>query len=369
MPADKNQHYVPRFYLRNFAHGARKSIGLKNLRSELVVDRANIKNQCSDDYFYTDDGRNEKTFAEVEGIFDQLIKKILVQLEFPTRSSEDFVNFLAFVSFQRSRTAGAVAEYLNVANQVTREVLRAHFTAKGDQDMLAYVDRVSWNSEGLAMQLVKDALIAAPLIHDLSGVLVESGEKEKFITSDDPIIFTNLFNFGEKGEPDTGLSCRGLIIIFPISPDLAVILFDDSVYKINSAHLKRGASIILTNEDVVRLNMLQYKHASENIYFRDRNEVKATLVQSAARTQGSVRLSARLKTKQATTETGRSIEIWSQQASPKWPDKLSIFSLRKNAKRGLFKNENTKIRNPEFTNFVRSLLNDREKYRKVAEGR
>lgn len=317
MPADKNQHYVPRFYLRYFAQGAKKSIGLKNLRSELVIDRANIKNQCSDDYFYTDDGRNEKPFAEIEGVFDQLIRQIAHNGEIPARNSQDFINLLGFVSFQRSRTAGAVEEYLNVANQVTREVLRAHFTAKGDQDMLEYVDRVSWNSEGLAMQLVKDALIAAPLIYDLSGMLVRAGGREKFITSDDPIIFTNLFSFGDKGQPNSGLSCRGLIITFPISPDLSIILYDDSVYKINAAHPRQRSTVTLPDEDVVKLNLLQYKHASENIYFRDRSEVRATLARSSARSQGSVRLSAKLNTKQALTERGRSLEIWSQQASPK----------------------------------------------------
>jgi Protein of unknown function (DUF4238) len=48
---NKNQHFVPQFYLRNFSTDEEKqSIGLFNFARSTAVGNASIRNQCSRDY-------------------------------------------------------------------------------------------------------------------------------------------------------------------------------------------------------------------------------------------------------------------------------------------------------------------------------
>jgi hypothetical protein len=62
MAGNKNQHFVPKFYLRHFS-ADKKSIHLLNLKSEKPIFGAPLKNQCSRDYFYGEDGRHEKALG------------------------------------------------------------------------------------------------------------------------------------------------------------------------------------------------------------------------------------------------------------------------------------------------------------------
>ncbi len=54
MPHNKDQHYVPQFYLRNFGVG--DSIALFNLKRRVHVDCASIPGQCQRAYLYGKDG-------------------------------------------------------------------------------------------------------------------------------------------------------------------------------------------------------------------------------------------------------------------------------------------------------------------------
>jgi hypothetical protein len=66
-PKKKNNHFVPRSYLRRFCSLSERQIGLYNIRSDREVEGAPIRSQCSRDYFYTKDPSHEDHFAEIEG--------------------------------------------------------------------------------------------------------------------------------------------------------------------------------------------------------------------------------------------------------------------------------------------------------------
>jgi len=57
----KNQHFVPRHYLKRFSFDQGSQIHLFNLNSKKYVPEAPLRSQCSSSYFYGEDGRG-KTF-------------------------------------------------------------------------------------------------------------------------------------------------------------------------------------------------------------------------------------------------------------------------------------------------------------------
>lgn len=53
MPTDKkNQHYIPKFYLRNFSYdGNKNQIGVFNIFNNIYVQQAKLKTQGSKNFF------------------------------------------------------------------------------------------------------------------------------------------------------------------------------------------------------------------------------------------------------------------------------------------------------------------------------
>ncbi|MDA3844285.1 MAG: DUF4238 domain-containing protein, partial [Candidatus Kapabacteria bacterium] len=56
----KNQHYIPKFYLRNFSYQRNnKQIGVYTLKNNLFIQTGKLKKQASKNFFYGSDGEVE----------------------------------------------------------------------------------------------------------------------------------------------------------------------------------------------------------------------------------------------------------------------------------------------------------------------
>ena len=64
-----------------------------------------------------------------------------------------------------------------------------------------------------------------PYIQDLKLLIIEYTTKQELITSDVPVIAINPFHL-----PSIGYACMGLIILFPISSNKLVVLYDAKMY-------------------------------------------------------------------------------------------------------------------------------------------
>ena len=73
MPRHRKQHYVPRFYLKGFSLDG-KSINIWNLQRQLKIQSANLKNQCSKDYFYSKQLDVEEALGKIEGEMAKILK-------------------------------------------------------------------------------------------------------------------------------------------------------------------------------------------------------------------------------------------------------------------------------------------------------
>ena len=104
MADKKKQHFVPKFYLRNFSNSDGKCIHLINFKSQKTILRAALKNQCYVDYFYGKDLAVETGLAGIEGMSAIVIKYMLSTMSVAAPLSNEHIVLVSFVSIQLGRT-------------------------------------------------------------------------------------------------------------------------------------------------------------------------------------------------------------------------------------------------------------------------
>lgn len=255
MPENKNQHFVPRAYLRNFsASDGRKEICLYNIRRDIFVNRAPIKNQCSKDYFYgTDD--LEHALAEIEAKYAQVVSRGL--LLNPPIIVEGLADFLRlFMMIQMVRTEANVLK-----RRAFFQMMDAMVDLPPDHPLMK--DWVEPTSVEHARDSILFADQARESISDLGITFVCNKSQKRFITSDDPVLFTNRLYTQRMKEGNFGIGNAGAIFYLPLSPNMAAVLYDADVYSLP----KRGIVTTLNSSaDVEILNLLVFQNARENLY-------------------------------------------------------------------------------------------------------
>ena len=231
-PKKKNNHFVPRSYLRRFCSGSDRQIALYNLKSGQTVEAAPIKSQCSRDYFYTKNPIFEEGFAKIEGEQERLLSQIIASQSVPARGSVDRGLLSSGVMFQAGRTATTVANVDHMTNQFGKALLRLHFTKEDQTDLLEYLPKIDITITDAVMDAVREHLNMWPLIDDLDCTLFLNDTDEDFLTSDHPVALCNSLPVSHAFDRRTGFSSRGLIIVYPISPRALLFLSDAEVYKV-----------------------------------------------------------------------------------------------------------------------------------------
>lgn len=336
----KRQHYVPRFYLRRFGSTA-KQIDLLNLGSRKVVRNAALAKQCYEDHFYGKDGELEEAFAFMEAHTAALLEEIISRRAVPAPGSEGWRSLIIFLAFQKLRTQAAASTSDDLFAQGVKEVLAEH--PRIDPEVLEAV-RIE-NTGGLADSL-NAAMDSAIEMDDLAPLLISSRE-HAFITSDDPVCSYNTFARQVHWQGTVGAACRGLQIVFPITPDLCLVLFDAGVYGASTKRLVHQA----TMHDVGHLNRLVASQAHENIYFgpwlSKRQAERIAKKVARARTTPRVKFAKADEVTDSAGQTGeRSTLIHMYFPFPRTGFELSMLHLRPTAKAIPERSRGNMLRNP-----------------------
>jgi hypothetical protein len=94
----ENQHFVPKFYLRNFSwEGNKGQVGVFNIKNNLFIPQARLKTQAYKKNYYGKDGYVEDELSKVESTCSILISKILSLGKPPDRLTNDHRSLLFFV--------------------------------------------------------------------------------------------------------------------------------------------------------------------------------------------------------------------------------------------------------------------------------
>jgi len=248
MANNKKHHFVPQFYLKNFSCDG-KSISLFNKRSVRKVFSAGIKTQCYRDYFYGKDLKLENWLAKVEGKVANVFKKIITSQAIPERKDEMYEDLLLYIAIQASRTTYAAEEMSQVRD-------------------LSSDKRYSLNESESAHTALQYAMRMLPAYYSLSSKLIINHTKEKFITSDNPCVFYNILTEKLNISGGSHVNSLGLKIFLPISPELMLVFYDQSTFKLGSKKIRQIELNDLS--DAVALNKLQFVSCEQNIYFKDK---------------------------------------------------------------------------------------------------
>ncbi|MDR3480943.1 MAG: DUF4238 domain-containing protein [Burkholderiaceae bacterium] len=324
MADNKNHHFVPQFYLRYFSSN-KKGINLLNLKMGKVVLGAALRQQCSRDYFYGKDVRYERALGEVEAASSGALRKLIDSKRVFSKDSPDFISILIYVSLQYYRT-GSKVDYLNqMVDGLAKDFLKYQIPAED-------LSKFTIGMDGLSNLAVRNAFNNYAMLIDMEWLLVEAEPGCEFITSDTPVLFLNTFFPKDIASANTGIVSSGLIVLFPLTPTLTLVLFDGVVYRPHGLRNNQAFSHVVPRSDVDQLNDCQCASADENIYFRSDQLDVAEIFRRSKRLRPSQKVIQTTFVKEDSAESRREL-IVTRQAAPRLAPRISFLKERKGAVR------------------------------------
>jgi len=256
MASNKNQHFVPKVYLRAFSSNeGRASINLFNLRGHRNIPSASIKGQCSSNYFYGDDQKLDDALRGSEGLYGMFLRELSSK---NFRLEERHKELLRhFCLLQHIRTEGQMQRNL--------EFMMGMVNAAFDGDPPRECIPIAKETVQIAMNVFADSM---HLIHDLKVGLVWNRTPIDFITSDNPSVHTNRWHqqSPKAAGKAPGISSSGTIFFMPLTPRCLCIIYDGDVYTVD----KIGDWIeVDRSDDAACLNEHQFLNCHANVYYAD----------------------------------------------------------------------------------------------------
>jgi hypothetical protein len=262
--ATKNQHYVPKFYLRNFSYQQdEKQLGLFNLNNQFFIDQAPIKSQGSKKFFYGDDGIIENKLSKIEDNLARIIKYIINNKKLPKKATDEYFDLLAFIALTDLRNPVKIENTKEIFDEMKNRTLELYPNTDTKKILPS-----STHQEIIELSLSHLEYLL-PYIIDLDFKLLINKTKSPFISSDFPLIKYNQFLEWKKWKySKTGFGTVGLQLFIPLNSEVSIIFFDPAIYKVGD---KKQKSHIITNEqEIDSLNILQFLNCLETIYFDEK---------------------------------------------------------------------------------------------------
>lgn len=362
----KNNHFVPRRYLKRFRSVSERQVALYNLKSGLVVENAPIKNQCSRDYFYTKNPAFETAFTALEANHESLFERMIADEFAPAPASADRNLLSAAVMFQEGRTVTTVEHATHLASEFIKSVMRIQFERQGKTDLLELLSDVRIELPNAVMDAIMQHLSMYPLIDDLDCTLFANRTTEDFLTCDHPIALGNNLPSNAPSGAASGFSSRGLIIAVPLSPRVLVLLSDREVYKVTRND--RGVAFLTNQSEVVGLNLAQCFIAHENLYFSSPARVKRTL-DEFEKNKESLRRKPPPLTETPMQAEGRTRILLGMERSTQRLSLPKVVQIRPAAKSGRYLRGDAFLRDPLRTAAVRAELDRLHELREAATKR
>lgn len=259
----KAQHYVPQFYLRNFATKNRKHYSIRCFdKSTGKAFTSNVKNVSQQNYFYDfklengEEASIEELLSRVETNSKPALSRLL---EKPTRECLEQNKYVLtnFVYIQEMRSLVFRENYIEMITS-----LNSRFKQKLNIDSpILEVPTQNDAKEFQAMFLIEETEEVTRILGKMKWVLFHNETNKPFWTSDNPIFHHNINISNSHG--NYGLLCPGVQLFFPLSPALALIICDPLAYgKIPNEIFADEEDVEFQNRGQI-VSSKQYLFASE----------------------------------------------------------------------------------------------------------
>ena len=278
MTKKRNQHFVPRCYLRPFSVlGEGRAVHLYNVQRANSIKNASVRGQCSERYFYGKDPTIENALKLYEDLYSDLIRVIKSSTRDVTL--EDLATLRGFMALLYARTNAALQRTRSFFGGMDNTLRRLTNSSHAHIDL---------SHRHMLLRALSDFSVVRENIADLRVCLVTNRTSTDFITSDDPVAFSSRFHAEKLRSDNFGIGSPGIAFALPLSPRLLLLCYDGSVYI---APDKKAHCIVFTDDrDVYATNLLQYLGARENIYFSDweqRHQIASEMTSTAVDRRGS----------------------------------------------------------------------------------
>jgi len=222
-----------------------------------------IRDQCARDYMYGKELELERAFGELESAAAAVIRSIMSGNPAPDWGTSEFATLLVFMHFQWFRTPVALARQNAWDGEMIRQLAKSD--PRLPPELRDPLDRVRVSS---GMQVAEGLFLAARhwvLLEDLRMKVLRNISDLEFIIGDAPVVLHNQWCRRLRGWGSLGLACSGLQLLFPVSPEHLILLYDPDTYDVE------GATEIVSvsdDEEVHRLNYLQFAAADKAVFYR-----------------------------------------------------------------------------------------------------
>ncbi|PQO28132.1 DUF4238 domain-containing protein [Blastopirellula marina] len=270
----KNHHFVPQYYFRLFT-GGQRHICAYLTQHKCVIPRAPIKGQCARHKFYGS-AEIENHFSLLEGLHASALQTLVKAAENDNIHEftwEHFPWLLQAIVFQRARTMLEVEKTFPVLEGMMLKMFKEHLLhTLSPEDIEEYVGpiergevRIFEDPTATVLRQISVALESASLLVDLQPRLIRNHSDYPFVFSDSPVVFYNLYYQYITDRGVLGLQTPGLMIFYPLTPRLQLLMIDPAVY---TGSIANGPFCdIVDRSDVSHLNALQMHHSNSAIYF------------------------------------------------------------------------------------------------------
>lgn len=259
MASNKNQHFVPRCFLRPFAVPGSEAINLYNIDRQAFIEKASLKHQCARDYFYGKDERLERAIRFVEDGYCASLREIQTPGFVMTDGHRQVLTH--FWLLQHLRTEDVAVRTIEMATATGSMV------GASEQHFRLGVREVAQ----IAMRTFAESM---DVVSDMKLCLIRNRTGTPFVASDNPAILTNRWHLQSaklRGR-SFGVPSAGCLFLLPLTPDVLCLGYDGDVYAVPH---KNGWVDVRRDEDVAAFNEHQFLNCRANIYVRDSSHAHA----------------------------------------------------------------------------------------------
>jgi hypothetical protein len=221
----EQQHYVPRFLLKNFTHGKKPKVFVYDKSNDKRF-HTNIKNVAAENGFYDMEVEYgvltmEPGLSRLETSTSAIIKKLTKNKDIKLLSDDEAGILAFFLAVQFVRTKEHRLKFEHIGKQFIETLREMDASEEQIKEMIGSPGEIPENKL-FGLKSLANAKDFVP--HFLSKVwlLLETTPKHPFFISDNPITFHNDMDHRPYG--NLGLAVKGIQIYFPLSSTLCLNL-------------------------------------------------------------------------------------------------------------------------------------------------